>query len=84
MVKATDCCCRRKRCQRQGQGVRHLFGAEISDTSQLRVSREEERGNTQLDTEVVKAWNAVTGNCEANGFPEAFIEKQLETKVPRD
>ena len=44
------------------------FGAEISDTSELRISKEEERLNTQLATEVVKAWNAVLGNCEANGY----------------
>ena len=42
------------------------FGADISDTSELRINKEEERLNTQLATEVVKAWNAVLGNCEAN------------------
>ena len=64
------------------------FGAEISDTSQLRIMREEERINTQMVTEVVKAWNAIIGNCEANGFQEVFIEKnswrRVETRTPRD
>ena len=58
----------------------------MSDTSQLRIMREEERLNTQLATEVVKAWNAIIENCEANEFHEAFIEieKQLATRAPRD
>ena len=58
--------------------------AWISDTSEVRISKQEERLNTQLATEVVNAWNAVLGNCEANGYQEAFIEKQLETRAPRD
>ena len=34
---------------------------------------------------MVKAWNAVLGNCDyANAFQEAYIEKQLETRAPRD
>ena len=71
----------------EGKDVRDrvkAFGAEISDTSQLRISREEERINTQLATEVIKAWNAIIGNCEANDFQEVYIEKQLETRAPRD
>ena len=46
--------------------------------------REEERLNTQLATEVAKAWNTIIDNCDANKFHEAFIEKQLETRAPWD
>ena len=37
-----------------------------------------------MATEVVKAWNAIIANCKANDFQEAFIEKQLEMRAPRD
>ena len=33
---------------------------------------------------MVKAWNAIIVNCEANNFQEVYIEKQLEMRVPWD
>ena len=42
------------------------FSGEVNDTSQLRNMCEEERLNTRLATEVVRAWDAVKANCDGN------------------
>ena len=60
------------------------FSGEINDTSQLRVQREEDRLNTQLATEVVRAWDAVKANCVGNEFQDVAIEKIIESRTPRD
>ena len=60
------------------------FSGEVNDTSQLRIMREEERLNTRLATEVVRAWDAVKANCDGNEFQHASIEKIIETRTPRD
>ena len=59
------------------------FSGEVNDTSQLRIMREEERLNTRLVTEVVRALDAVKTNCDGNEFQDAAIDI-IATRAPRD